>query len=147
MNTNQFYTMGKHAAFVKLGFLGRIGRAAKGAWQSMSPAAQGIAKRMGAGGAIGAAGGAVAGGEEHRGLGGLLGAGGGALAGAGLGHALQGRATKGLAKELWEGATTSAAGKARRSYDALQQLEKMKPVYQQAERHLQSRLLPGLSRY
>lgn len=145
--SDRFYVMGKQAALTKLGFLGSLVQAAKGTWKGMTPAAQGIAKRMGAGGAIGAAGGALAGGEEHRGLGGLLGAAGGALGGGALGHALQGRATKGLAKDLWEGATQTAAGRARRPDIALRRLEEMKPVYEQGAKHLQSRLLPGLSRY
>jgi hypothetical protein len=147
---NQFYAMGMHAAMEKLaqgGLLRSIGHAAKGTWEGMTPAAQGIAKRLGAGGAVGAAGGALAGGEEHRGLGALLGGAGGALGGAALGKALQGRSQRMLAKDLWEGATQTAAGRGRRADIALKRLEEMKPVYEQGARHLESRLLPGLSRY
>ena len=145
MDMNNFYKIGQYAALTKLsaGFLSSLGKA----WQGLSPATQGIAKRMGAGGAIGALGGAAAGGEEHRGLGTLLGGAAGALGGGAAGHMLQNRATGQLAKDLWEGATLGAKGKARASGSALARLEAMKPVYQQAEQHLQSRLLPGLSRY
>lgn len=138
---NQFYKLGQQYAQMKLGgFLSSVGQA----WKGMNPAAQGIAKRMGAGGALGAAGGALLGGEGNRGEGALLGAGLGSVGGGMLGHALQNRATKRLAGDIWEGATQSAAGQARAAGPAMRRLEALKPVYEQGERHLQRRLLPGV---
>lgn len=79
---DHFYVMGRQAALEKLG--GLLGSAAE-AWKGLAPGTQGLAKRLGAGGAVGAAGGAALGGEGNRGtgalLGGLVGAGG--MAGAG----------------------------------------------------------------
>lgn len=145
-----FYAVGMHTAFEKLaagGLLRSIGTAAKGTWEGMTPAAQGIAKRLGAGGAVGAAGGALAGGEEHRGTGALLGGAAGALGMAGLGRHLQGRATKELAADLWQGAGKRQVGRNlvdTKPAEMLARLEKLKPVYQQGEAHLQRKLLPGL---
>lgn len=150
MNDDHFYQLGRNTALEKLGqggLLRSIGQAAKTTWKGMTPAAQGIAKRMGAGGAVGALGGGLAGGEEHRGMGALLGGAGGALGGAALGRMLQGRAQQQLARDLWEGATQTAAGRARSSGSALKRLEAMKPVYEQGAQHLESRLLPGVSRF
>jgi len=150
MDMNEFYKLGQDAALEKLGqggLLRSIGTAAKGTWEGMTPAAQGIAKRLGAGGAVGAAGGAAVGGEGNRGTGALLGGALGGLGMAGLGRHLQGRATKGIAKDLWEGAAKKQVG--RNLVDAkpaemMARLEKMKPVYQQAEQHVQRKMLPGI---
>lgn len=150
MDMHEFYKLGQDSALEKLGqggLLRSIGQAAKGTWGSMTPAAQGIATRLGAGGAVGGVGGAIAGGEEHRGLGGLLGAGTGALGMAGLGRHLQGKATKQLAADLWSGAGKRQVGHNLADVTGpklMQRLESLKPVYQQGEAHLQRKLLPGL---
>jgi hypothetical protein len=150
MDMNEFYKLGQEAALEKLGqggLLRSIGTAAKGTWEGMTPAAQGIAKRLGAGAGIGAAGGALAGGEEHRGTGALLGGGLGALGMAGLGRHLQGKATKQLAADLWHGAGKRQVGHNLvpvQGERLLSRLEGLKPVYQQGEAHLQRKMLPGV---
>jgi hypothetical protein len=157
MDMDNFYKLGQDTALEKLGQGGlfkslgaagkSIGSAAKGGWEAMGPAAQGIVKRLGVGGGVGAAGGALAGGEEHRGMGALLGGGLGALGMAGLGHHLQGRAMKRLTKDIMEGSRYKQIGRnlvEATPEQTLARLEKMKPVAEQATQHLQRKTLPGL---
>lgn len=73
-----FYNIGKHAAFTKVGLLKQIGKAVETA---MKPGTGNLLKRMGAGATVGGIGGAIAGGEGNRLQGGLLGAAGGAALG------------------------------------------------------------------
>jgi len=73
-----FYTIGKNAAFHKVGLLKQVGKAIE---TSMKPGTGNLLKRMGAGAATGGVAGAIAGGEGNRLQGGLLGAAGGAALG------------------------------------------------------------------
>jgi hypothetical protein len=106
-----FYETGKTAALRKLGFGGGLVGSLGKAWKGMSPAAQATAKRMGAGAAVGGAGGALAGGEDNRALGMLGGGLLGAAGGHGLGRAMEGYTRRQIGEGVRSGiAATSGRG-------------------------------------
>jgi hypothetical protein len=73
-----FYTVGKNAAFHKIGLLKQIGKTVETA---MKPGTSNLLKRLGVGAGLGGATGAITGGEDNRLQGALLGAAGGAALG------------------------------------------------------------------
>lgn len=106
MDMNEFYKLGQEAALEKLGgLLSGIGQA----WRGMNPGAQAVAKRLGAGAAVGGAGGAIAGGPEHRATGMLAGMGLGALGGQALGRHMQRSTLKNITGAIREGAEAAGA--------------------------------------